>query len=633
MNKKLKSALMCLLLIGSFGVTTACKNDTTEENNSEIYKVYLKAVDAGATELSYEQWLAQIKGEKGADAIAPKVRINEATNCWEVSIDNGTTWTSTGIKATGEKGNSGKDAIAPQVRINGTSNYWEISTDNGATWTSTNVKATGEKGDASKWLSDEGKPTQNLGNIDDFYLDTLNKDIYKKTSEGWELQLSIDEKEKEIEITEGLYVVVEEEDDDVDNYIEIRINENKEIESVIAKATLVVPPGSKLSSGAKVTSYDEETNTIEIDVYGESSATPITLDEGTYNINQTITMSGESITILGTLNEKLEAVDLSLFVAYDLSEDASYEIVEGLMKTYIADGIYYFDVKDEEYTYLNQPATKLEYVNHIEEQYKGIVYGTYTNQDEGSVVTISEDKVSFFYQYYDMSAITDYEIEWYDIRSNMDIIVDTETATYTINLDFYTRQCIFTNIEYKYAGVYGEDDETFVIRKNDAGDGYEISSDRVTFEEVNSEYEFQYDPYGKMLYISDSYSVIINPITRTFEKLTVDEVPLLGTVYKSLKNTNEYYYINHGRPEKYNAKNKYAGYLGDYYVEIDFVSECVSVGLSSNHFYNLSFTGWNTENKTVFENTFGDGYKASVTIDATTHVITSIQITNTNTNA
>lgn len=51
------------------------------------------------------------------------------------------------IPVTGPKGDAGEDAVAPQVRINADSNEWEISTDGGATWTSTGVKATGEKGE------------------------------------------------------------------------------------------------------------------------------------------------------------------------------------------------------------------------------------------------------------------------------------------------------------------------------------------------------------------------------------------------------------------------------------------------------------------------------------------------------
>ena len=46
-------------------------------------------------------------GQDGQDAIAPQVRINEETNEWEISIDGGKTWTSTGVQATGDKGDTG----------------------------------------------------------------------------------------------------------------------------------------------------------------------------------------------------------------------------------------------------------------------------------------------------------------------------------------------------------------------------------------------------------------------------------------------------------------------------------------------------------------------------------------------
>ena len=75
---------------------------------------------------------------------------------WEVSYDNGATWTSLGVKAQGENGQNGQngengqdgqDGITPQLRINTTTLEWEVSLDNGATWTSLGVKAQGDKGD------------------------------------------------------------------------------------------------------------------------------------------------------------------------------------------------------------------------------------------------------------------------------------------------------------------------------------------------------------------------------------------------------------------------------------------------------------------------------------------------------
>lgn len=50
------------------------------------------------------------QGEAGSDAVAPQVRIDAITNVWEISIDGGTIWTSTGVKATGDSGAQG-DAV------------------------------------------------------------------------------------------------------------------------------------------------------------------------------------------------------------------------------------------------------------------------------------------------------------------------------------------------------------------------------------------------------------------------------------------------------------------------------------------------------------------------------------------
>ena len=118
----------------------------------------------------------------------PKLRINNETNFWEVSYDGGTTWTSLGVKATGDEGPIGVSidtiyidgnnhlivkltdgtendlgpvsvtninvtaeggetvAVTPKLQINEETNYWEVSYDNGETWTSLGVKATGKTG-------------------------------------------------------------------------------------------------------------------------------------------------------------------------------------------------------------------------------------------------------------------------------------------------------------------------------------------------------------------------------------------------------------------------------------------------------------------------------------------------------
>ena len=104
-----------------------------------------------ATGHSYESYICTSCGKADPNApIIPLLRINETTNMWEVSYDNGETWTSLNVPATGDKGEDGKDGedgITPILRINSDTNMWEVSYDNGTTWTSLNVPATGEKGD------------------------------------------------------------------------------------------------------------------------------------------------------------------------------------------------------------------------------------------------------------------------------------------------------------------------------------------------------------------------------------------------------------------------------------------------------------------------------------------------------
>ena len=136
-------------------------------------------------------------GTNGINGITPQLRVNEETNMWEVSYDNGSTWESLNVPATGANGSNGSngtngedgktpefkvedgklwvsydngtswndlgsiqgadgsngsngtngvDGVTPKLRVNAETNEWEVSYDNGATWTSLGVKATGDAG-------------------------------------------------------------------------------------------------------------------------------------------------------------------------------------------------------------------------------------------------------------------------------------------------------------------------------------------------------------------------------------------------------------------------------------------------------------------------------------------------------
>ena len=77
------------------------------------------------------------KGDKGETGTTPQLKIGE-DNLWQVSYDNGATWVSLGVKATGATGEDGADGLTPYIGENG--NWWLGDTDTG-------VSAKGPKGD------------------------------------------------------------------------------------------------------------------------------------------------------------------------------------------------------------------------------------------------------------------------------------------------------------------------------------------------------------------------------------------------------------------------------------------------------------------------------------------------------
>ena len=77
------------------------------------------------------------KGDKGETGTTPQLKIGE-DNLWHVSYDNGATWVSLGVKATGAAGKDGADGLTPHIGENG--NWWVGDTDTG-------VSAKGPKGD------------------------------------------------------------------------------------------------------------------------------------------------------------------------------------------------------------------------------------------------------------------------------------------------------------------------------------------------------------------------------------------------------------------------------------------------------------------------------------------------------
>lgn len=67
-------------------------------------------------------------GENGKDAIAPQVRINDSTKEWEISVDGGQTWTSTGVVAEGKDGANGMDGTNGSNGATGDSLFKKVDT-------------------------------------------------------------------------------------------------------------------------------------------------------------------------------------------------------------------------------------------------------------------------------------------------------------------------------------------------------------------------------------------------------------------------------------------------------------------------------------------------------------------------
>lgn len=147
------------------------------------------ATSAGVTTYSEvaELLVGGSGGQDGENGVTPQLRINDETMEWEVSYDEGKTWTSLGVSSVGKDGENGKqvelrvngdyiqwkydtdaddqwqnlialsdlkgadgtdgkDGVTPQLRINGETMMWEVSYDNGTTWTSLGVSAVGKDG-------------------------------------------------------------------------------------------------------------------------------------------------------------------------------------------------------------------------------------------------------------------------------------------------------------------------------------------------------------------------------------------------------------------------------------------------------------------------------------------------------
>lgn len=144
LKKLIKCSLAMALVFGTATVLTGCgKEDGSSKNDSKQYQIYKMALDAGATDLTYEEWLVSIKGAKG---------------------------------------DPGNDGHTPDIKIGQNGNWFIDNVD-------TQVKATGSTGETgaagTKWTVSTTDPNNANGSEGDFHLNSLTQTIFCKENGIW----------------------------------------------------------------------------------------------------------------------------------------------------------------------------------------------------------------------------------------------------------------------------------------------------------------------------------------------------------------------------------------------------------------------------------------------------------------
>ena len=100
-----------------------------------------------------------VDGLDGKDAEMPDIDVVQGTDGNYYWVVNGEFVTHNGnkIRVNGKDGKDGKDAVSPKVRINTTTGEWEVSVDDGNTWTPTGTSAKGKDGTNGKNGADGDK--------------------------------------------------------------------------------------------------------------------------------------------------------------------------------------------------------------------------------------------------------------------------------------------------------------------------------------------------------------------------------------------------------------------------------------------------------------------------------------------
>ena len=226
LKKWIKYSLAMTLVFGTATVLTGCGNDNSSANaeKAKQYEIYKLAKEAGATDLTYEEWLVAIKGEKGDTGATGQAGADGAT--WHVGADEP-------ASTLGKEGDLYLETDTSDVWKKGTTGWTVISNIKGQIGT---TGATGQDGatgkDGTKWLTGEGSPT-GTANEGDFYFDKKGNNIWTY-KEGWILEVDLEDDVVSLTLEDGKeytgtimdkeFTVVLETENNIQNVVELYIN-------------------------------------------------------------------------------------------------------------------------------------------------------------------------------------------------------------------------------------------------------------------------------------------------------------------------------------------------------------------------------------------------------------------------
>ena len=501
-----ESGLLLLCLVALVGCN---KNNTTEKTQQEkTYELYVQYMSAkGETPLTYEQWLASIKGEKGEDGISPKVRINETTNYWEISTDNGNTWASTGVKATGTNGQAGENGK-----------------------------------DGAAWYQGELAPTSQVEGVNgDYYLDTTNKDIYFHNGTTWEFLIDLDEKTKEDDLSNivlepGAYYKHTEDETGEFNVIYTLDSEGNW--SAKSESVMKFEAGSNIIDfGFVIVGIEDNNMRLGMEGLHEPDSSVTNIDaNAVYNImNQSLIILDENYVINGIVKGNGEIVELTVSSIAYLPDDMEISVIP-VTENKLQVCVSATTIRECGYMLLGEQTSKgreLFYTYHFDEGDESLLYGTYTNGND--ILTISKNKVLLYYQGVSLSG--EYKIlfgGFFNEHGSAQVVIEFEidgNKFSNVVLDLHERRLGIYAPEYSHEGTYVLDGEKIVVVSKNQDGFYTVSMGEKTYVSDIKSIDNHMMEFDINIQIEDSeLSLHFNALSRVCGEKTEESVESLKAI-------------------------------------------------------------------------------------------------------